>query len=103
MDQELNLKFISINLKTRNYFKAFKHLIKIEYKSLFENDSKWHQLLLNLINSFIENEDEFIKFEKSTKLIFYLITIKLMINQMFSLMVKDDLTVLKYAFLRYLS
>ncbi|RNA06087.1 E3 SUMO- ligase 2-like, partial [Brachionus plicatilis] len=99
-DQEVNLKFINISLKSKNYSKAFKHLIKIEYKSLFERDSKWSGFLFNLINSYIENQEEFNKFDKSTKLIFYLMAINYITSQIFGSIQKDDLLVLKQNFLR---
>lgn len=85
----------------RNFTKAFQHLIKIEYKSLFERDSKWYDLVLDLLKSYTEKHEEFSKNDQSTKLVFYLMTINLMISQICGLIEKDDLTVLKYAFLRF--
>lgn len=87
-------------MTSRNFSRAFQHLIKIEYKSLFERDSKWYDLVVDLIKSYIENQEEFSKFDKSTKLVFYLMTINLMISQLCGLIQKDDLTALN-AFLKY--
>ncbi|CAF0719668.1 unnamed protein product [Brachionus calyciflorus] len=89
MNQELHLKYLRINLKSKNYSNAIKYLIKIEYKSLFQRDlnnsTLWYNRVIDLFEEFIQNESFFNQLDNNGKMLFYLVIINLMTNKFLSL------------------
>lgn len=89
MNHELHVKFLKINLKRKYYTEAIKHLIKIEYKYIFQRDqtlnSKWYEKIINIFEEFLKNEPEFGQLNKNEQMLFYFIFINLLINQLVNL------------------
>lgn len=98
----MHIKLVKIYFKSSNYTKALKHIFKLDYKSMFNEDpaQSWHTSTIDLIETTLSNQ-EALNIKNETEINFlYLTLLNLVKNQLLNSLKINDVSNISNLFLK---